>query len=236
MTTLDENSAYHVTKDHAEAFGAQSKLSNRLWLTLIILIFFVVLPSKTNNCVEQDHTLPFGIGCIDGALFDILSFFMLAVFMISFCQTHAGVVLAYRRAHSAINRLGEPGSDLVESQRRFFDAMTTPSLSRVGSLPILLLVKSASPSARNSIAAYYYLFLKIFATTSHLGIPILAFSFAWQRLIFNAATPEWVLWFGTATGVVTFVASVQICIAEVSQVSRTFRRFMRGEIHPVGVD
>lgn len=233
MLGVNSNGASKLVKDHAEAFSAQSKLSNRLWITLIALIFVVVLPVESSSCPKSAHNLPFGIGCVDPTLFDPISFFMLAVLTIAFCQAHAEAIRAYRRAQNDIDKMGERTSDLVKNQRQFFDTLSIPSLSRVGSLPVLILAVFYPSNTLTILASIYYLVLKGIAVLVHLGIPLFAFVFVWNRLQGSGEVPCWVLWAGTATGVVTLLALVQILVVEGWQIWGTFLKFKKGEIEAI---
>jgi len=52
MADVNANITSQLVKDHAAAFSTQSKLTNRLWITLVALIFVVVLPAGPRSCVE----------------------------------------------------------------------------------------------------------------------------------------------------------------------------------------
>lgn len=235
MVDVNSNITSQLVKDHAAAFSTQSKLTNRLWITLVALIFVVVLPAGPSNCVEPYRYLTFGIGCVDSILFDSISFFMLAVLTIAFCQAQAQAIRGYRHAQNVIDKMGEPTSDLVAVQRQFFDSLAIPSLERVGSLPVLILATTSPSGTIKILTSIYYLFLKVLEILVHLGIPIFAIVFTWARLQGNELGPLWLLWIGNGTGVVTLGALAQICYLEVVHAMGTFRKFTKGEIDPIKV-
>jgi len=214
MSDCDTNEVSQMVRDHAEGFSAQSKLGNRLWITLMVLILVVILPGQSKNCVDPNRYLPFGIGCIDTYYFDQVSFFMLAVLTIAFCQAHAETIRGNRRAQNDIDKMGDRTSELVTSQRAFFDSLSIPSLSRVGSLPVLILAKCGRTHCINVIVAIYYLALKVISVGVHIGIPIVSLFYVGQRLRGNESIAFWVLCIGYPTFFVTFLASAQIFIIE----------------------
>lgn len=233
MVDVNSNGTSQLVKDHAAAFSAQSKLSNRLWITLIALIFVIVLPAQPGDCAEPNRNLAFGIGCTNPNLFDPISFFMLAVITIAFCGAQAEAIRGYRRAQGDIDKMGERTSDLVAGQRQFFDSLAIPSLSRAGSLPVLILAIFPRSFTLNILTSIYYLSLKVVAVSVHIGIPIYALDFTWRILRDNESVPCWLQWLGTAIGVVTLLALAQILLMELYHIGGTLWKFMKGEIDPI---
>ena len=238
MVDVNSNGTSQLVKDHAAAFSAQSKFSNRLWITLIALIFVVVLPAVpagSSSCPVSYRNLAFGIGCTDPVLFDLISFFMLAVVTIAFCGAQAQAIRGYRRAQDDIDKMRERTTDQVARQREFFDSLAIPSLSRVGSLPVLILAIFRRSVILNILASIYYFSLKFLAVSVHIGIPIYALGSTWWTLHGNESVPWGLQWIGTAIGVVTLVALAQILLMELFHIGRTLGKFMKGEIDPIKV-
>lgn len=232
MPSPDISGAPDVVKDLAEAFSGQSKLSNRLWIALIAVTIFIILPVPLSNSGKSDRELPFGFGHVETNDFDLIALVILAVLTIAFCQAHAQAIRAYRLAHQIIDRLELAGTDSMVSPRQFFDFLAIPSLTRVGPLPQLLL-KSAQNFSRyrclsllvlNWLASVYFLVLKFVANLIIFGLPAIALVIGCQRLLSNQSVSMWA-YAVAATGLVALLALAQIAVTEFCETVRGARHF-----------
>ncbi len=233
MSDVNSPGASPIIKDFAEGFSAQSKLSNRLWITLATLIIVVLLPDPLDSSTEPIRDLPFGIGPVDPKLFDMTSFFMMAVLTVAFCQAQAQAMRAYRAAHQFIDKMGEKKPELVRRERLFLDVLSIPTLSRVGSLPVLILSmfpENQRPPLLYWLASIYYLLLKILSISIHLGLPGIALYFTWERLQSYESLPFLVLYGGPAIGAVTFLALLQIFLLDFFGFVRTACLIAKGDV------
>jgi len=166
-----------VIRSLAEAPSTQSKVSNRLWISLAVLSLLVLFP-PTSVSTSNVRELPFGLGEVDSASFDIIICPMFSILVIAFCQAHAQTVRASLLAHRAIDQLGNSIELLGIHPRDLFDAFRHPALTRVAPLPQLSQGPhqfepefSECPQWRKDVTGVYYVVLKFVATGVYFFLP-----------------------------------------------------------------
>lgn len=216
-----------------EGFSTQSKLSNRLWISLFFLIVVVLIPTTEISSGPIDRKTIFGIGPLDKNWFDIVSFFVLIALSIAYCQAQAQAARGYAQAHSLINDLQSKDPDEAARQRLYLDLLSTPTLTRVGPLPVLLI--SIIPNGLKGsfvfvACAIYYVCLKILSISVQVGLPLVAVFIGWNKLHTNESFHEIIRHSGTVCGAIACVGLLQIFLIEAFNIARAARRMSRGEM------
>ena len=180
---MEQGGASKQVRDLADGFSIQSKLANRLWLTLIVVAVLILLPdSSSDNSAMRE--LPFKLGKTDALVFDSISFFVLAIITIAFSSARAQALLAYDLAHKTIDNIKNDDSQTI-SQRQYFDILSNATLIRVGPLAVLARNENQTISIFYKTANIYYFVLKSFALSIYFGIPFVAIVFGWWSLCYN---------------------------------------------------
>lgn len=215
----EEQSIPPLLRDLVDAASTQARVTNRVWLLLVVVSLLVVLPRSP----DQRVTLPFELGSVEASYFVFVALPMLSVLVIAFCTSHAQTIrvqlLAYRTFASKTNT----STDNLDI-RDLFDALRIPSVSRVAPLAQVLRGKHQffpdKPNCPRWIVyttAVYYVLLKILCIIVYLGFPagalIIACSQYKSTPIVNPV-PEWSKWFVWAFVFAAIVALFQTFIAE----------------------
>jgi len=88
VPSADTSGVPDIVKNLAEAFSGQSKIGNRLWIGVIAVTSFIVLPAPPSSSGKSDRELPFGFGYVDSSDFDLIALLILAVLTIAFFVRH----------------------------------------------------------------------------------------------------------------------------------------------------
>lgn len=67
----NSSNASQYVKDLAEAYSVQSRLSNRLWISVIVISLLILLPIISPDGNLSHRELPFKYGVVDRAIFDV---------------------------------------------------------------------------------------------------------------------------------------------------------------------
>ena len=173
-----ETGASKLVRDLAEGYSIQSRITNRLWLSMLPLIFLILAPPALYDiAVRRD--LPFGFGSVEESDFRLISFFLLCALNISFHAARAQALTAYSIAHRAIDQASNQNAPFP-TQRQFFDMLHTPTLLRVGSLVVEF--KSIRKFGLSRMAGPFYFLAKACSTMVFYGLPMYAQVFAFQLI------------------------------------------------------
>ena len=82
MTDMGPPGASQMVKDLAEGFSNQARLSNRIWIALMLLAIVFALPGSSTR-----DGLPFGLGAVDPGLIDPITLFISSLLTVAFCQS-----------------------------------------------------------------------------------------------------------------------------------------------------
>ncbi len=221
-----------TVKDRAEAASTQSKFANWLWLALIFISVVVLIPRPAGQ-PGAPVELPFDLGEVEPGVFHFVTFFMLSVLLVAFCQAHAQTVRAHRLARRAMGPVN-PNDEVVPGMHPhdLFDALVTPSLSRVAALPQMVRgdyqfhPESAScPRLRRVLTTILYAYLKAIAVIVYLFLPAAAMgSSLWRFVTGQKAIPGWLAWLGFAYAAGAFVCLGLILCTEVKYALTVIRK------------
>jgi len=217
MSTEDTSDGLKNIRDLAKGFSAQAKYSNKVWLALVTAATLAVFPDIDTNGIVR---LPFSLGSADAGTYHVVAFLILAVLMISYCQSYATAHLATRVAHAEIAKL-RPESKRVEA-RKLYDLLVTSTLARVAPIvPLTGLVR---------LAAVYYCLLKFVAVAVLFAIPSTAIMVAYMRLATSVSIAKWIYWLSILVLVITTVAVLQIVYIEFRHIFRVTKLYWTGQL------
>jgi len=162
-------------RDLAAAVSLQSKVANRLWLTLMTVVVFSLLQMAAPQQQTQ-VSLPLNLGAIPmGILYPVL-FAILIILTVAFSSAHAQQVRARKYANRYINLL--PTTEKEPHPRELFDMLCQPSIARVAPLAQTLrgdyqffeTIKDC-PAWRWHTSTVYYAILKASAIGIYFLLP-----------------------------------------------------------------
>ena len=228
MTEKSQNNSTQTIKDLAEAASNQIKIGNRIWIGLIILSIFIILP-RPNIQGMKTVSLPFDFPDVEFIYFYFVSILLLSVFIIAFCQAHAQSIRALKLAHRAIDKMMDRTlANETIYPRDFFDMLIIHSFSRVAPLPQLLRGKyqffpesSECPRYLRRLITLYYVILQILSIIVYYCVPGIAFTIALMRYFDNIESESLFSWnkiFIILLAFITFVVLLQIIVYAIKHV------------------
>jgi hypothetical protein len=206
----------NAVRDWAAGFSTQAKYSNKVWLALVAAAMLSVFPVEDADGIK----LPFSLGRVDAAKYQVMSLLILTVLMIGYCQSYATAHIISQGAHEAIANI-RPENRRIEA-RKLYDLLVTSTLARVA--PLVQLAGSSK------FAAIYYLLLKFVAVTILFAVPLFALGICYLRVASNSSIP------GSVNGVCVFalivitIAVIQILIVECQYIFRVTKLYWTGEL------
>jgi hypothetical protein len=204
----------NVVRDWATGFSTQAKYSNKVWLALIAAAMLSVFPVEDADGIK----LPFSLGQVDAANYQVMSLLILTVLMIGYCQSYATTHLITRGAHEAIASL-RPERRRIEA-RKLYDLLVTSTLARVAPLVQL--------TGAERFAAIYYLLLKLVSVAILFAVPLSALAICYLRVASNYSIPGWVHWLCVFALIVMVTAIIQILIVEFRHIFRVTKLYWTG--------
>lgn len=168
-----------AVKDLAEGFSTQSKIANRMWLTVSIVSFFILLPDSSIDD-HGNRILPFNLGSTDVSTFNVLIFFILSIVTIAFCSARSQALIAYSFAHREIDQI-EDEKDRKQ-QRQFFDILTSPTLVRIGPIAVIMRQQTENVPILRKAVDKSYVILKHLALIVFFGVPFLSVLYGWLAI------------------------------------------------------
>jgi len=234
MTDQHEDESTKTIRDLAEGASNQIKVSNRIWIGLIVLSIFVILPRshiEGTNLVP----LPFGLPSLEVTHFYVVSTLLLSVFIIAFCVAHAQSMRALNLAHLVIDQIGDRTvADSAMCQRDLFDILVSPSLARVAPLTQLVSdkYKFSPESCRctkrwRTLTTLHYVILQTISFVVYYCVPGYALGTALNHYL--AAAESGGLFstknFVSLLAVVAFLALLQMFIFAVMYVVKVIKRY-----------
>lgn len=232
MKSNQQDSNREVVKEFAAAVSTQSQVTNRVWLVLITVALFAILPQKDNASPDM-LKLPLGLGQTNAQTFWTMMFALLIVLTIAFCSAYVLQFRAQSLVHKFINRTGEKdgnfgGADL----RQWFDILRVPTFNRVSPLAQLLRVWLRTKKdtrirrfAAGLICALYYLFLKFTAMLVYFGLPVYALYRVYgERSLVQ--THRWTVYTGFAAAV---LGIIQAALCDVFSLRNILPHIWRGD-------
>lgn len=215
MTQQSQKGSTETIKDLAEAASNQIKIANRIWIGLIILSIFVILP-RSNIQETKTIPLPFDFPDAEPIYFYFVSILLLSVFIIAFCIAQAQSIRALMLAHRVIDKIKEitiPKETI--DPRDFFDMLVIPSFGRVAPLPQLARGKhqffpesSKCPKFLLRFTTFYYIVLQLLSIVIYYCVPGLAFAIAIIRYFEIAESQNLCTWWKILIMVLAFITSV----------------------------
>jgi hypothetical protein len=214
-TAADEQDWRGLIKDLADSVSTQAEVANRMWLALITVAVFAIVPrDPTNKTVK----LPFELGEVSPLWFHWLVFLILVVLAIAFAAAHAQQVRAQKFAQSTIDLSPQTltGGNIFHL-RDYFDMLRKPSLTRVASLAQVLrgqyqfftTYKGLPVWLRLGTVVYYGL-LKLVSLLIYFFLPIFVLGYAWGQV----AVTGWLLWCTAALGIVAGAALLEVLVMD----------------------
>jgi hypothetical protein len=173
----DTGSRQKLVQELAVAVSTQAQVVNRLWLALMTVALFGVLPRLPAK--DGNVSLPFSLGEVDPKWFHSVVFSILVVLTIAFAAAHAQQVRAQKLAQSVVDSMvsRKDSHDYVHL-RELFDMCRLPSLNRVAPLAQSLrgkyqffAGKKDCPKWLSIASAVYYALLKLASLTVFFGLP-----------------------------------------------------------------
>ena len=228
MAEQSHNDPTNTIKDLAEAASNQIKIGNRMWIGLIVLSIFVILP---RSAIEGTNmvSLPFGFPDVDLTHFHFVSILLLSVFIIAFCQAHAQSIRSLKLAHRVLDGIGVRRlANATIHPRDFFDMLVIPSLSRVAPLPQLARGKhqffpesSECPKYLRLLTTLYYVILQIVSMLVYYCVPGIALAMALVHYFGTTKSASLVSWSKIPVALlaaVTFLTLVLIVVYAIKHV------------------
>lgn len=165
-----------IIKCLAEAVSLQTRIANRIWMALIFLAAYVLIPRVTDS---EKIILPFGLGTVMDKHFYLISYTSLVVLYISFCVAYIQAMRSSILAQKAIAALTDKWQmQNIIHLRDIYDSIRLPSLFRVAPLAQMLLGENQFMASRKPISSIkmfciqiIFIFLKIFAICVYLLLP-----------------------------------------------------------------
>lgn len=190
----------------------------------------VVLPGQEVDSGELLRNLPFGLGPVDPNVFNIITFFILAVLAIAFCQAYAQSIRVHRLAHQTIKTLNTAETDVFVGARDFYDFFIVSTLTRVAPLPQLLFVGKNRSAVYNYLCMVYYLFLKLVVALIIFALPATALWFGFQSSFDNQSVATWVVYLAQISGVLALLALAQVGFEDLRSILKVARLFKHGAL------
>lgn len=236
MTATRQEDAKNTIKELAEAASTQSKFSNWLWLALVFISLVVLIPRPDGQPGTTLIELPFGLGQVEPQVFHFVALFMLSVVLVAFCQAHAQEVRARYLAYRVLDQM-TPGSGVIEGihPQDLFDALVTPSLSRVAPLAQLARGKYQfypespnCPTYLRVLTTALYAFLKVLATIAYLLLPGAALLLTLWRFLEDPPAapsfPSWLRWFGFLYAAGGILSLIVVLLADVKYIVTVIKK------------
>jgi hypothetical protein len=92
-TMAKENDLKHA-KSLADAASAQAQAANRMWVAMMTIALFAVLPHPAGSTVS----LPFGFGSVPVSAFYVVVYPLLVILVIAFSSAHSQQIMAQVKA------------------------------------------------------------------------------------------------------------------------------------------
>src|SRR4051812_35063790 len=185
QSELNQAERRKLIQELAGAVSTQAQVVNRMWLALMTVVLFGVLPRLPGK--NGNVTMPFSLGEVDPAWFYSVVFALLVVLIIAFAAAHAQQVRAQKLAQAAVDSiiLTQSIPDYVHP-REWFDMCRLPSINRVAPLAQSIrgkyqfyTGKQDCPAWLRLISVAYYGLLKAAAMIVYFGLPLWALWWAY---------------------------------------------------------
>jgi hypothetical protein len=210
----DEPNSIALVKDLAGAVSMQATLANRIWIAMMTVAFFAVVPRVPAQ--DGNLSLPFNLGEVGPTWFHSVVFAIFVVMVIAFAVAHAQQVIAQKLAQTTLDTLEAGFNSKRELRpREWFDLWRVPSLLRVSPLAQSLKGKHSrtvggGPVWLRLVSVSYYALLKIVSLVVYFGMPACAL---W--LAFNIVPASGVLREASRiAGVIAGVALLQVLVSD----------------------
>jgi hypothetical protein len=219
-----------VVRELARAVSTQAQVANRLWIVLMTVAFFAVLPLEPT---DGKLPLPFGFGKVDAVLFHSIVYSILVVVALAFASAHAQQVRAQRLAQDVVDSLSTTAVRVDEVHlRELFDMWRLPSLNRVAPLAQALRGKyqfyktrTECPQWLRGVTIVYYVLLKLTALLVFFGLPLWALWHAHASISVSGRIFEVALFGG---GVLAGLALLQVALTELIYTKNVLLHLWRG--------
>lgn len=211
MASLHANQA---VKDFVEAFSVQSRLANRVWLALFVLLFVnFQIGTKDLDSGLILKQLPFGLGKVETSDFAALYIFLTCALSIHFFSTLAQSQVAYKFAHDSIDIMEDR-----ERQKVFFNILTSPTLARVGPLGEKMIDEGVSVKYSSvKLDKLIYSILRVSSGTIFLGLPVFCVLQGWFAMI-SANVGPIIFVLGTVFGIMSLAAFQRVVPSYISNI------------------
>ena len=224
MATTDKP-ADEVIEKLAKAVSTQAEVANRIWLGLVTVAIFGLLPRAPIEKSPGFLDLPFGLGSVEAVSFHLITFLMIVVLAIAFSAAHAQQIRAQTLAQEFINTLPNHATGTLGMHpRELFDLLRLPSLNRVAPLAQLLRGRFQFYRSRTScprwlkiVTTLYYIPLKLTSMVVFFGLP--AFSLYHSYKLTRVVGYVW--WLLIIGGLLAASALVIMCFTELLYLMRS---------------
>jgi hypothetical protein len=220
-----------LVKDLAEGVSNQAEVANRLWLALITVAGFALIPRIS---AQGTIPLPFGFGDVSPFWFNIVVFPILVVIAIAFSAAHVQQIRAQKRAQDVISALEISSADTLHP-RDYFDFLRKPSLTHVASLAQVIRSRQQFFTPHRHLALWrrllstaWYGVLKLVSVLIYSLLPILALVYAWLRV---PGTSGLVRWLAAGGSIVALVALVEVLLLDAKYAYDTMKKFYHDTIY-----
>jgi hypothetical protein len=215
---MSDDSNLELAKELASAFSTQAQVANRMWLVLMTVSLFAVLPPVPKN---GNLSLPFGLPEVNAKGFHTIVYFSLVILAIAFASAHAQQMRAQKLAIDLL-----PESPPIEKQihpREFFNMLRTPSFNRIAPLAQLLRgkyqyykTKRDCPTWLRRSTVVYYALLKLTSLAVYFWLPFWAMRDAYVNVLSVQSASFVVVWCARIGGCVAGSALVVVLIVEMA--------------------
>jgi hypothetical protein len=156
MDKLVAPSKYEFIKDLCEGNSLQSKVTNRIWVALLLIsanAFFTEVDLKTDSV-----TLMFSLNTVKPFYHFIFNFFAIGLLSIAFASAHCQAIISRQLIENAMGNEAELEIHGVKL-RSFVDSIINPTFQRVG--PIFIAAKTGeSNDGFKNLDSFLYIILK----------------------------------------------------------------------------
>lgn len=183
---MSDDRNHDLVKELASAVSTQAQFANRMWLALMTVAFFAVLPRVPAS--SGNLSLPFSLGEVNAMWFHLIVFSILVVLAIAFASAHAQHIRAQSLAQDSLSAMFSMSGHI--HPREFFDMMRLPSFNRIAPLAQLLrgkyqYYKTARdcPAWLRRLTVVAYVPLKLASLAVYFSLPFWAIWHAYTNVL-----------------------------------------------------
>jgi hypothetical protein len=219
---MPDDRNHKLIKELASAVSTQAQFANRIWLALMTVALFAVLPHVPKS--NGNLSLPFNLGEVDAMWFHTVVFALLVVLVITFASAHPQHIRAHSLAQDSIS--ASPSMSGHIHPREMFDMLRMPSFNRVAPLAQVLRGKYQYYKTNRDCPAWllrltvvYYSLLKIASLAVYFTLPFWAIWHVYTNVLSVQSA-----WFVSLTARVgAFLAGSALLVVLIVEIQGAFK-------------